>query len=131
MTRWQEGVEERERQAEDAVVEQLAAALAARGLRVDRSIGQSHFRCDLAVYRDGDEEYLYGSRHLPEASQNASPNLIPGTAVTSASWMSSTDLMKCVRPRMKLISSGFSILTVVNCTAVCPSEVRHPGQSSK
>jgi hypothetical protein len=55
------------------------------------------------------------TRHLPEASQNASPNLIPGTAVTNASWMSSTDLMKCVCPRMKLVSSGFSILTVVSC----------------
>jgi hypothetical protein len=31
------------------------------------------------------------TRHLPDASQKASPNLMPGTAPTSASWMSSTD----------------------------------------
>src|SRR5262245_49142674 len=33
-------------------------------------------------------------------------------AKVSASWMSSTDLMKCVWPRMKLVSSGFSTFTV-------------------
>ncbi len=33
-------------------------------------------------------------RHLPEASQNASPNLMPGTALTNASCMSSTVLIK-------------------------------------
>ena len=55
------------------------------------------------------------TRHLPDASQKASPNLMPGTAPTSASWMSSTDLMKCVWPRMKLVSSGFSIFTVMSC----------------
>jgi hypothetical protein len=36
------------------------------------------------------------TRHLPEASQKANPNLIPGTAVIKASWISSTDLMKWV-----------------------------------
>src|SRR5262249_59592466 len=43
---------------------------------------------------------------------------MPGTAPTSDSWMFSTDLMKCVWPRMKLVSSGFSILTVMSCMAV-------------
>src|SRR5437764_7049687 len=56
------------------------------------------------------------TRHLPDASQKASPNLMPGTAVTSASWMSSTDLMKCVWPRTKLVSSGFSTFTALSCT---------------
>ena len=37
---------------------------------------------------------------------------MPGTAPTSASWMSSTVLMKCVWPRTKLVASGFSIGTV-------------------
>src|SRR3990172_4050425 len=54
------------------------------------------------------------TRHLPEASQNASPNLMPGTAATSASCRSSTLLMKCVCPRIKLMASGFSILRVVS-----------------
>src|SRR6266540_5383702 len=31
--------------------------------------------------------------------------------------MSSTDLMKCVWPRTKLVSSGFSICTVLSCMA--------------
>src|SRR5581483_2298011 len=57
------------------------------------------------------------TRHLPDASQKASPNLMPGTAATSASWMSSTDLMKWVWPRTKLVSSGFSIFTVLSCMA--------------
>jgi hypothetical protein len=53
------------------------------------------------------------SRRLPEASQKARPNLIPGTALTMASCRSSTVLMKWDWPRMKLISSGFSIVTVL------------------
>jgi hypothetical protein len=70
------------------------------------------------------------TRHLPDASQKASPNLIPGTAPTSALWMSSTDLMKCVWPRMKLVSSGFSIFTVMSCMLfpLCPPRsCRFPG----
>src|SRR5215510_14071511 len=57
---------------------------------------------------------LQRTRHAPDASQNASPNLIPGTALTRASCRSSTDLMKCDWPRMKLIVSGLSIVTVVS-----------------
>jgi hypothetical protein len=37
-------------------------------------------------------------RHFPEASQNANPNLIPGTLVTRASWISSTVFMKWIDP---------------------------------
>src|SRR5438876_619509 len=36
------------------------------------------------------------TRHGPEASQNATPNLIPGTEPTSASYTSSAVLMKWV-----------------------------------
>src|SRR5579872_1191046 len=61
------------------------------------------------------------TRHLPDASQKASPNLTPGTAPTRASWMSSTDLMKWVWPRMKLVSSGFSIFTVMSCMVALPA----------
>jgi hypothetical protein len=46
--------------ATDPVTEQIAAALAGRGLIVERSIGQSHFRCDLAVRREGDAAYRLG-----------------------------------------------------------------------
>ncbi len=41
----------------DAVVDQLAAALAERGWQTARDVGQSAFRCDLAVYRDDDPSY--------------------------------------------------------------------------
>ncbi len=46
--------------AGDAVGEQLTAALTTRGYQVDRQIGQSSLRCDLAVYRPGDETYRLG-----------------------------------------------------------------------
>src|SRR5213075_1721792 len=44
----------------DAVVEQLAAALRARGHSVDLNVGQSKFRCDLAVRGDSDSLYQLG-----------------------------------------------------------------------
>src|SRR5581483_8432303 len=47
---------------------------------------------------------------------------MPGTAAASASWMSSTVLMKCAWPRTKLVSSGFSTFSVMSC--MWPSFVR-------
>jgi predicted DNA-binding WGR domain protein len=44
----------------DAVVEQIAAALRSRGHSVDENIGQSKFRCDLAVRSETDEFYELG-----------------------------------------------------------------------
>src|ERR1043165_3162975 len=44
----------------DAVVEQLAAALRARGHAVDLNVGQSRFRCDLAVRGSSDGLYRLG-----------------------------------------------------------------------
>jgi hypothetical protein len=41
----------------DAATSQLAAALRARGLDVAERVGQSAFRCDLAVRRPGDDAY--------------------------------------------------------------------------
>ena len=49
---------------------------------------------------------------------------MPGTPATRASWMSSTDLMKCVWPRMKLIASGLSIVTVMSCISSPPRRTR-------
>jgi hypothetical protein len=45
---------------DDVMLEQLAAALTAAGYEVDRRIGQSHFRCDLAVREPGETEYRLG-----------------------------------------------------------------------
>jgi len=41
----------------DAVVEQVASALRERGYIVDPAVGQSHFRCDLAIRRAGEGSY--------------------------------------------------------------------------
>jgi hypothetical protein len=49
-----------EEAAGDVVVDQLAAALAEAGYEVDRRVGQSHFRCDLAVRKPGDAAYRLG-----------------------------------------------------------------------
>jgi predicted DNA-binding WGR domain protein len=47
-------------QTDDAVVDQLAQALEERGYAVARAVGQSHFRCDLAVSRGDDRTYRLG-----------------------------------------------------------------------
>src|SRR5215470_8844233 len=67
---------------------------------------------------------LQRTRHAPDASQNARPNLMPGTALTRASCRSSTDLMKCDWPRMKLMVAGLSIVTVVSSMMLSP--LLHP-----
>ncbi len=45
-----------------AVADRLADALQARGFVVDRNVGYSRFRCDLAVRREGDRVYRLGVR---------------------------------------------------------------------
>jgi hypothetical protein len=57
----------------DAVSKQLAAALRARGHQVDQRVGQSRFRCDLAV-RDADH-YIVGILVDTDAHY-ANPNLL-------------------------------------------------------
>jgi hypothetical protein len=57
MSRWQAASDDLGVEALDPVAEQVAAALAERGYMVDRAVGQSHFRCDLAVRRQGDTTY--------------------------------------------------------------------------
>jgi predicted DNA-binding WGR domain protein len=59
MSRWHESAKV-ETRGDDVVVDQLAAELTRRGYRVDRSVGQSHFRCDLAVRKEGDTAYRLG-----------------------------------------------------------------------
>lgn len=44
----------------DAVVEDIANALRCRGYVVDLNVGQSKFRCDLAVRKDADKFYALG-----------------------------------------------------------------------
>lgn len=44
----------------DPLIEDIAVELMTLGLRVDRHVGQSHFRCDLAIYMPDDTEYRLG-----------------------------------------------------------------------
>src|SRR4029077_13375565 len=46
--------------APDAVIAALCTALRSRGYRVRLAVGQSAFRCDLAVFREGDPSYRLG-----------------------------------------------------------------------
>jgi hypothetical protein len=45
---------------DDAVVEAIASALTTRGYAVDKNVGQSRFRCDLAVRNNSGSEYQLG-----------------------------------------------------------------------
>lgn len=57
MSRWQAASDDPAGEDGDPLAEQLAAALEAKGYSVDRAVGQSHFRCDLAVRREGETVY--------------------------------------------------------------------------
>jgi predicted DNA-binding WGR domain protein len=59
----------------DAVVKQLAAALRRRGYAVDLHVGQSKFRCDLAVRSDSDSLYQLGIL-VDTDGHYANPNLL-------------------------------------------------------
>ncbi len=59
----------------DAVVERLATALRARGYAVDLSVGQSKFRCDLAVRSSSDSLYQLGIL-VDTDGHYANPNLL-------------------------------------------------------
>jgi predicted DNA-binding WGR domain protein len=60
---------------DDAVVEQLATALRARGYTVDLNVGQSKFRCDLAVHGTSDGLYELGIL-VDTDGHYANPNLL-------------------------------------------------------
>ncbi len=60
LCRWHGAQEQEVEVPRDAASEQLAAALLRNGFLVDRGVGQSHFRCDLAVRRPGDATYRLG-----------------------------------------------------------------------
>ncbi len=60
---------------DDAVVTSLAAALRSRGHEVDLNVGQSRFRCDLAVRAKGDTLYQLGIL-VDTAAHYAKENLL-------------------------------------------------------
>jgi len=57
MSPWQDAAEADDEDAEDPVARQMARALAEHGYVVDRAVGHSHFRCDLAVRRPDEPAY--------------------------------------------------------------------------
>ncbi len=59
----------------DAVIEALAAALRGRGHAVDTHVGQSKFRCDLAVRANGGDHYQLGIL-VDTDGHYANPNLL-------------------------------------------------------
>ena len=83
--------------AQDEVVAQLAAALRARGHQVDEQVGQSRFRCDLALREGEGQNYRLGVLVDTEA-QYANPDV----------------LERCVaRPRI-LDSFGWRVVQVLS-----------------
>ncbi|MEX0938807.1 MAG: AAA domain-containing protein [Pirellulales bacterium] len=60
LSRWAHAEQNPATSSQEIVAEQVADALTAAGYQVDRSVGQSHFRCDLAVYQQGDAIYRLG-----------------------------------------------------------------------
>lgn len=60
VSRWQAPEDPQDGSRQDPVVEQLAVRLVQRGYEVDRGVGQSHFRCDLALRQPGDTKYRLG-----------------------------------------------------------------------
>jgi hypothetical protein len=55
-----EGSASSEEGSAEVVIDQLAARLRARGYEIDLKVGQSNFRCDLAVRRPGELSYRAG-----------------------------------------------------------------------
>ena len=60
LARWRGRADNTPTSERDPVAESLAAALEEQGYCVDRDVGQSHFRCDLAVRKADDAEYRLG-----------------------------------------------------------------------
>ena len=59
LSRWR-GQDESRAMSLDPVTQEISQALRAKGYMVENQVGQSHFRIDVAVYREGDERYRLG-----------------------------------------------------------------------
>ena len=80
----------------EVLVQQIAQELNERGFEVDLNVGQSHFRCDLAIRREGDEEYRLG------------------VLVDSQQWYRQSDLLEreLIKPQL-LKAFGWNICVVL------------------
>ena len=80
----------------EPVIDDIAAELTRRGFRVDVNVGQSHFRCDLAVYKPGDSAYRLG------------------ILVDGQRWYSQTDLLERELQRPALLRAfGWNVRVVL------------------
>ena len=95
LSRWAQEESELDDPASDIVTSELAESLEAAGYQVDREVGQSHFRCNLAVYSTGDQQYRLGI-------------LIDGASYYEQSDLLERDMM---RPRL-LRAFGWSVVHV-------------------
>ncbi len=95
LSRWAQEESEEDSTSSDIVTSELAEALESAGYKVDREVGQSHFRCNLAVYSDGDQQYRLG------------------ILVDGASYYEQSDLMErdMMRPRL-LRAFGWNVVHV-------------------
>ena len=59
LSRWR-GQHDSDSVPNDPVTSEITEALRARGFCVDNQVGQSHFRIDVAVYRESDDRYRLG-----------------------------------------------------------------------
>lgn len=60
MAVWREESDRSEDQGEDVLAREIAGVFRDRGYRVDLGVGQSAFRCDLALAKEGDRVYRVG-----------------------------------------------------------------------
>src|SRR5438309_626829 len=79
---------------------------ASRRMRTKTCPAPKAWALAMAAFRSSSSLPSARVRHGPEDSLKASPNLACGTVFTTASYMSSAVLMKCVWPTMMLVSSG-------------------------
>src|SRR5438093_2676906 len=84
---------------------------ASRRMRINTCPQARAWALAMAAFRSSSSLPSARIRHGPEDSLKASPNLACGTVFTTASYMSSAVLMKCVWPIIMLVSSGNFIRT--------------------
>ena len=95
LSRWAQEESEEDSTSSDIVTSELAEALESAGYKVDCEVGQSHFRCNLAVYSEGDQQYRLGI-------------LVDGTSYYEQSDLMERDMM---RPRL-LRAFGWNVVHV-------------------
>lgn len=95
---WRDESDNDEADRGDVVAESIATVFEQRGYRVDRGVGQSAFRCDLAIARPGDETYRVGvlidnARYYQQADL-IERDLVRPTLLNIFGWRIATVLAK-------------------------------------